>query len=98
VGQLLLGDSDAGSEEGSLFYWSRTEQGGKAELDYLIARRGELIPVEVKNGPAGKLRSLDYFTDKRPKLKISIVLRDIDRVNRLGSFKCIEAPLYTKLD
>ncbi|MFW6161773.1 MAG: ATP-binding protein [Planctomycetota bacterium] len=53
VGQQLLV-----SQEGSLFYWSRTARGSSAEVDYLAVMDGQIYPVEVKSGPAGRLRSM----------------------------------------
>jgi uncharacterized protein len=53
VGQELLA---AGEEE--LFYWAREAKSSSAEVDYLLARGGRVIPVEVKSGPSGKLRSM----------------------------------------
>ena len=34
-----------------------------AEIDYLIQLEGEFVPVEVKDGPSGKLRSLHLYRD-----------------------------------
>jgi predicted AAA+ superfamily ATPase len=98
IAQIICSDSPSASEDGRLYYWSRTGQGGNAEIDFLLSRRGEIIPIEVKNGSAGKLRSLKVFLEEHPKIKTGIVLRDVDRIAQLASSKCIEAPLYTRLD
>ncbi|MBP9726995.1 MAG: ATP-binding protein [Gammaproteobacteria bacterium] len=42
----------------SLYYWSRERQGSAAEVDYLIQHEHRLIPVEVKAGKTGQMRSL----------------------------------------
>lgn len=57
VGQQLL-YRNGSSVEPSLHYWLR--EGGKnnAEVDYVIADGSHVLPVEVKAGKAGKLRSL----------------------------------------
>lgn len=56
VGQELL----AAGEE-SLFYWARDAKSSSAEVDYLLAAGGRVIPVEVKSGSAGRLRSMHQF-------------------------------------
>ena len=44
----------------TLFYWLR-EKPAAAEIDYVIQHKGQVIPVEVKAGKAGTLKSLHYF-------------------------------------
>lgn len=48
-----------------LFYWSRESKGSSAEIDYLIQSNTELIPIEVKAGGEGKLRSLHQFMHEK---------------------------------
>ncbi len=47
-------------EEPRLFYWQRTE-GRHGEIDYLLQRGPRIIPVEVKAGSAGAMKSLHAF-------------------------------------
>ena len=47
--------------EPTLYYWNRETQGASAEIDYLIQDNQQLIPIEVKAGSEGKLRSLHQF-------------------------------------
>ncbi len=35
-----------------------------AEIDYLIEKNGQIIPVEVKSGPTGRMKSLHLFMEK----------------------------------
>ena len=51
-----------------LFYWT-TE--GKAELDFVLQKNNDIIPVEVKTGTRTKSKSLAMFTEKY-KLSYSI--------------------------
>lgn len=60
IGQHLL-FRGAPSEEPSLFYWQREGRNASAEIDYILTCRGEIIPVEVKAGKGGALKSLHYF-------------------------------------
>ena len=49
-----------------LFYWSRAEKSSSAEVDYLVAKEGTIYPIEVKSGPAGRLKSLHLLLEKYP--------------------------------
>lgn len=42
----------------NLYYWTREARGSSAEVDYLVVRDGRIVPVEVKSGAGGSLRSL----------------------------------------
>jgi len=43
----------------NMYYWQN--QGGKAEIDFLLQHKHYLVGVEVKSGKVGKLRSLINF-------------------------------------
>ncbi len=64
VGQLLrlIGH---GNEEPALWYWSREARSSAAEVDYLAAPTGHVLPIEVKAGTGGALRSLHVFMADR---------------------------------
>lgn len=48
-----------------LFFWDRQKKGSSAEVDFLMTISGQVIPIEVKAGKSGKLKSLHQFlTDK----------------------------------
>lgn len=44
--------------EPALYYWQREEAGASAEIDYLIQHGNKIIPIEVKAGSTGRLKSL----------------------------------------
>lgn len=44
-----------------LHYWLREGRSGNAEVDFLVAIDGKVVPVEVKSGAAGAMRSLYQF-------------------------------------
>ncbi len=59
--------------EPHLFYWSREEKGSSAEVDYIIAHEGDIIPIEVKSGSTGGLKSLhSYMALKKKNLAVRI--------------------------
>lgn len=47
-----------------LIFWTREKKTSMAEVDYLFPFRNMLIPVEVKSGHEGKLKSLHLFMDE----------------------------------
>ena len=64
VGQhLLYGGPDY--ETPSLYYWAREARSSAAEVDYLLAQGQRVIPVEVKAGTTGSLRSLHQFLKEK---------------------------------
>lgn len=53
-------------QEPVLHYWVREQASSSAEIDYLLACGQEILPIEVKAGETGHLRSLHQFLhDKR---------------------------------
>ena len=56
---------DQGLEEPNLSYWLRERHTQKAEVDFVISENSEIIPVEVKAGKRGKLRSLVSFAKEK---------------------------------
>lgn len=60
VGQELLAYSKR-TEPGQLFFWKREKPGSSAEVDYIINVDSQIVPIEVKSGAAGRLKSLQLF-------------------------------------
>jgi hypothetical protein len=56
----------------TLHFWVRDKKQSDAEIDYLYRFDGQMIPVEVKSGTSGKLRSLLQFFDMS---EISVAVR-----------------------
>ncbi len=50
----------------TLQYWVREKKESSAEVDFIFPFEGMLIPIEVKAGKAGKLKSLHLFMDMAP--------------------------------
>jgi len=89
-----------------LFYWNREKRDANAELDYLIEFENKVIPVEVKAGKTGSLKSLQVFmaeTQKNFALRFNTDIPSLTNVNvsvKMGtglkhvSFKLLSLPLY----
>ncbi len=64
VGQELL--AYTGKEEmNNLFFWIREQKNSSAEVDYLLAVDSHIVPIEVKAGAIGTLRSLRLFLEEK---------------------------------
>ncbi len=51
-----------------LFYWHREALNSNAEVDYLIQKNNEIVPIEVKSGLKGSMNSMFLFlTEKNSK-------------------------------
>lgn len=59
VGQQLVSPADC--QPTDLWFWVRDQPGSEAEVDYLLPQGRHLVPVEVKAGAAGALKSLHHF-------------------------------------
>ena len=60
VGQHLLDDRPY-YDEPELHYWARQKASAAAEVDYVVSIGSDVVPVEVKAGSTGALRSLHLF-------------------------------------
>jgi predicted AAA+ superfamily ATPase len=70
-------------EERSQFYWHREAKNAHAEVDYLYTIEDRVIPVEVKAGTSGSLKSIQMFLAEK---KRDLALRfNMDRPS-VGSF------------
>lgn len=78
VGQELLAYADK-HEAAHLFFWVREQTGSSAEVDYIITVDGTILPLEVKSGAVGKLKSLKLFMqEKSSKLGIRVSQAPLD--------------------
>jgi len=60
VGQHLLYSLDEFIRP-KLHYWVRERTNSSAEIDFVITQNGKIIPIEVKAGKTGSLKSLQRF-------------------------------------
>lgn len=48
----------------ALYYWGRKAKNSTAEIDYLMELNAQIVPIEVKSGPVGRMKSLHLFIEK----------------------------------
>jgi len=89
--------------EPSLYYWAREEKGSNAEIDFIIQFGNKVIPLEVKSGSTGSLKSLHVFMELK---KYSTAVRvnsdvpsqvDVNLNSTTGNrvaYKLISIPFY----
>ena len=97
VGQELLSIQTLSLSQ--LNFWVRNKKQSEAELDYVFNYNGHVIPIEVKSGPTGKLRSLHLFMDQSP-IHLAVRFYDgritIDEITTPNgkSFTLLNLPYY----
>lgn len=64
TGQELLAYSDCFREE-KLFFWEREKQTSSAEVDFVTTIGRQIVPIEVKAGAHGHLKSLMQFMQEK---------------------------------
>jgi len=85
-----------------LFYWQRTG-GRQGEIDYILQHGADIVPVEVKSGAAGSMKSLHQFMAEKS-LKMAVRLdanppsaKEMSvktTQGRLVKYRLLSLPLY----
>lgn len=70
VGQHLL-FSGPPYQTPELYMWAREKAQSSAEVDYLIQVDGTIVPIEIKSGAMGQMKSMHIFLKER-KLKLGL--------------------------
>ena len=83
--------------------FSRDDAGSNAEVDYVIQFRGHVVPIEVKAGTTGTLKSLHLLMGLR-KLRFAVrvnsdvpSITDVNVKNSLGTtvqYRLLSIPFY----
>jgi uncharacterized protein len=77
----------------NVYYWSRNQRGSSAETDYLVEKSGEIVPVEVKSGKSGKVRSLHMLLKEYPSIRHAYVLTE-DKFGEIPEQRIKFRPLF----
>ncbi len=64
VGQELLTLREI-YQPGEVYYWERDALGSVSEIDYVINVGSDIVPIEVKAGATGRLKSLRIFMNEK---------------------------------
>lgn len=89
VGQHLL-TIQPNYDNANLFYWKRDDKTRSAEIDYVYSFEDLIIPLEVKSGKTGRLKSMHIFMEtKHAPLGIKLSTDAMDTTSDIWSI-----PLY----
>ena len=64
VGQELIAYAKP-QDRMQLYFWEREKKDSSAEVDYILPLGSHVIPIEVKAGSVGKLRSIHVFLEEK---------------------------------
>ena len=76
LAEQYVGQELHATGERELHYWSRAARSSTAEVDYLAGSAGRMAPIEVKSGPAGRLRSMHQLLLEHPQCAPGFVLSE----------------------
>lgn len=52
-------------QKAMLYYWHREARSSNAEVDYVVVQANEIVPVEIKAGKRGAMRSMNIFMESK---------------------------------
>ena len=97
-------------KEKNLYYWLREKRNAEAEVDYILQADNKILPVEVKAGKTGKLKSLQVLmfekhlstairlnSDLPSSVQVETKIKIENKIQDI-SFKLISVPLYLVLE
>lgn len=89
IGLELLKNSPL-YEPGALYYWHRETRNSQAEVDYVVQKQADMVPVEVKAGTKGAMQSMYVFLEEKKRSKgVRFSLENFSTVNQIEVY-----PLY----
>lgn len=80
-----------------LFYWNREKRGSAAEVDYLFPYEGQVLPIEIKAGKTGTLRSLHVFLREKRSHSALRFNSDLPSKFEIGANAAADATMVTNL-
>lgn len=96
VGQILLATQP---QSNPLTFWVRENAQSNAEVDFVMNDHQHLIPIEIKSGKTGTLRSLHSFMDLTNhetaiRLYANTIQTDFVKTSKEKSFQLLSLPYY----
>lgn len=84
VAGLELLKYNSPTQRHDLYYWQNLSRGAQAEVDYVIARNMKVVPLEVKAGTSGSMRSMyQLMSDKKLNYGIRTSLENFGKINNI---------------
>jgi predicted AAA+ superfamily ATPase len=98
IAQHLMDDREL-FQKPQLHYWQRQKQGTTSEIDFLVVHKGKVVPIEVKSGPSGQMKSLQVFmgskdSDVALRFLSNLPERQTVPLEQGGSYELVSLPHY----
>ena len=73
-----------------LYYWQNLSRGAQAEVDYILVKDMKVVPLEIKAGTSGSMKSMyQFLSDKKLSYGIRSSLENFGKINNIDII-----PLY----
>lgn len=90
VAGLELLKYNAPAQRHDLYYWQNLSRGAQAEVDYVIVKNMKVVPLEVKAGTSGSMKSMyQFMSDKHLEYGIRTSLENFGKLDKVDII-----PLY----
>ena len=84
VAGLELLKYNSPTQRHDLYYWQNLSRGAQAEVDYVITKNMKVVPLEVKAGTSGSMRSMyQLMSDKKLNYGIRTSLENFGKINNI---------------
>ena len=106
VAEHVVGQELAATHTGiadKVAFWVREKKQSNAQVDYVIGHENQIIPIEVKSGETGRLRSLHAFMDRcshNIAVRVTSAPLRVNNVKTIAGkpFKLLNLPFYAVSD
>ena len=93
LAEQFAGQEFLSSGRDKLYYWTREAKSSSAEVDFILSKKNMIVPVEIKSGAAGKLKSMHLLLEKYPHIERGYVLSTAP-YGELREQRLVFLPLY----
>lgn len=93
MAEQFVGQEILAATNNDLFYWAREAKSSNAETDYLIEKQDQILPIEVKSGKSGSLKSLHLLLETYKNVSEAYVFSDAN-YGKISTQKISFIPLY----
>ena len=102
IAELIVGQEIIAAQSGvlkKLNFWVREKKTSSAELDYILQQGLRLIPVEVKSGASGRLKSMHLFMESADselaiRLHAGFISKENIRLSNGKTYQLLNLPYY----
>lgn len=78
------------TQRNDLYYWQNLSRGAQAEVDYILVKDMKVVPLEIKAGTSGSMKSMyQFLSDKKLSYGIRSSLENFGKINNIDII-----PLY----